>query len=29
MLSSYCSSTENEYGINIGGVDKLVPNLGK
>ena len=28
MLSSYCSSITNEYGIKIGGVNKLVPNLG-
>ena len=28
MLSNYCFSIENEYGIKIGGVDKLVPNLG-
>ena len=27
MLSNYCFST-NEYGIKIGGVNKLVPNLG-
>ena len=28
MLSIYCFSIENEYGIKIGGVNKLVPNLG-
>ena len=28
MLSNYCSNIENEYGIKIGGVNKLVPNLG-
>ena len=27
MLSNYCSSIVNEYGIKIGGVNKLVPNL--
>ena len=27
MLSNYCSSVANEYGIKIGGVNKLVPNL--
>ena len=27
MLSKYCFSIVNEYGIKIGGVDKLVPNL--
>ena len=28
MLSDYCNIT-NEYGIKIGGVNKLVPNLAK
>ena len=28
MLSNYCSGTANSYGIKIGGVNKLVPNLG-
>ena len=28
MLSSYCSNIANKYGINIGEVNKLVPNLG-
>ena len=28
MLSNYCSNIANEYGIKIGGVSKLVPNLG-
>ena len=28
MLSKYCFSIANEYGIKIGGVNKLVPNLG-
>ena len=28
MLSKYCNSTADEYGIKIGGVNKLVPNLG-
>ena len=28
MLSNYCSNSANEYGIKIGGVNKLVPNLG-
>ena len=27
MLLKYCSSIANEYGIKIGGTDKLVPNL--
>ena len=27
MLSSYCSDIADEYGIKIGGVNKLVPNL--
>ena len=27
MLSNYCSNIANEYGIKIGGVNKLVPNL--
>ena len=28
MLSNYCSSIKNKYDIKIGGVNKLVPNLG-
>ena len=28
IMSKYCSNIANKYGINIGGVDKLVPNLG-
>ena len=28
MFSNYCSNIANEYGINIDGVNKLVPNLG-
>ena len=28
MLSKYCSEIANKYGIKIGGVNKLVPNLG-
>ena len=28
MLSNYCRSVANEYGIEIGGVNKFVPNLG-
>ena len=28
MLSTYCSSIANAYGIKIGGVNKLIPNLG-
>ena len=28
MLPNYSSSTENKYDIKIGGVNKLVPNLG-
>ena len=28
MLSIYCSSIANAYGIKIGGVNKLIPNLG-
>ena len=28
ILSNYCSSIANKYGIKIGGVNKLVPNLG-
>ena len=27
MLSKYCSDNANKYGIKIGGVNKLVPNL--
>ena len=29
MLSKYCLNIGNEYEIKIGGVNKLVPNLGK
>ena len=28
MLSKYCSDIANKYGIKVGGVHKLVPNLG-
>ena len=28
MLSKYCSDIANKYGIKIGGVNKLVPNIG-
>ena len=28
MLSKYCSDIANKYGIKVGGVNKLVPNLG-
>ena len=28
ILSNYCSNIADEYGIKIGGVNKLVPNLG-
>ena len=28
MLSKYCSNIAGEYGIKIGGVNKLIPNLG-
>ena len=28
MLSNYCPNIANEYGIKVGGVNKLVPNLG-
>ena len=28
MLSNYCSNIANEYGIKIGGGNKLVPNVG-
>ena len=28
MLSKYCSDIANEYGIKVGGVRKLIPNLG-
>ena len=28
MLSKYCSNIENKYEIKIGGVNKIVPNLG-
>ena len=27
MLSKYCCDIANEYGIRVGGVNKLVPNL--
>ena len=27
MLSKYCSNIDNKYGIKVGGVSKLVPNL--
>ena len=27
MLSKYCSDNANKYGIKVGGVNKLVPNL--
>ena len=27
MLSKYCSVIANKYGIKVGGVNKLVPNL--
>ena len=27
-FSNYCNNVANEYGIKIGGVNKLVPNLG-
>ena len=27
MLSKYCSDIANKYGIKVGGVNKLVPNL--
>ena len=27
MLSKYCSDVANKYGIKVGGVNKLVPNL--
>ena len=27
-MSDYCSSIANKYGIRIGGINKLVPNLG-
>ena len=27
MLSKYCSDIADKYGINVGGVSKLVPNL--
>ena len=29
MLSKYCSDIDKKYGIKVGGVNKLVPNLGK
>ena len=28
MLSKYCSDIANQYGIKVGGVKKLIPNLG-
>ena len=28
MLSKYCSDIANKYGIKVGGVRKLIPNLG-
>ena len=28
MLSKYCSNIANIYGIKIGGINELVPNLG-
>ena len=28
MLSKYCSSIANNYGIKVGEVNKLIPNLG-
>ena len=28
MLSKYCSDIANKYGINVGEVNKLMPNLG-
>ena len=28
LMSIYCSNIANEYGIKIGGVNKLIPNLG-
>ena len=28
MLSKYCSNIANDYGIQIGGFNKLIPNLG-
>ena len=28
MLSKYCSNIADKYGIKIGGVNKLVPNIG-
>ena len=28
MLSKYCSDIADEYGIRVGGVNELVPNLG-
>ena len=28
MLSNYCSNIANKNGIKVGGVNKLVPNLG-
>ena len=28
MLSKYCSEIADQYGIKVGGVKKLIPNLG-
>ena len=28
MLSDYCKKSADEYGINVGGVKRLIPNLG-
>ena len=28
MMSNYCSNTADKYGIKIGAINKLVPNLG-
>ena len=29
MMSKYCSNITNKYNIKIGGINKLIPNLGK
>ena len=29
MLSDYCKKIADEYGVKIGDVEKLIPNLGK
>ena len=29
MLSKYCSNITNKYNIKVGGINKLIPNLGK